>query len=44
MIKELFRRQWKTGQKEYEIAVYDIYSDLGKPEQILTDRFERDDE
>lgn len=38
LIKEFIQKHNENPDKEYEIAVYDIYSDLGKPEQILTDR------
>ena len=38
LIKEFIQKHNENPNREYEIAVYNIYSDLGKPEQILTDR------
>ena len=38
LIKEFIQKHNENPDKEYEIAVYDIYSDMEKPEQILTDR------
>lgn len=35
LIKEFVDRHNAEANKEYELVVYDIYSDLGKPELIL---------